>query len=98
MDNDQLTDGEEIFLGTCPSNNDTDSDDLSDFEEVLVYQTNPLEADTDGDGVDDGQEIVDGTDPLDPTDFSSSKSGGLDLPFLLFTTIVIAMIIKKKRK
>lgn len=44
---------------------DTDVDGLSDESEVNMYQTDPLVFDTDGDGVGDGQEVLDGTDPLD---------------------------------
>jgi hypothetical protein len=46
--------------------NDRDSDGLLDDDETNVYSTNPDVADTDGDGPDDGQEVYDGTDPLDP--------------------------------
>jgi hypothetical protein len=45
---------------------DTDADGLSDEAEVLVYHTDPDNADTDGDGHTDGQEIMAGTDPLVP--------------------------------
>ena len=45
---------------------DTDKDGLFDDDETNVYGTNPAVADTDGDGPDDGQEVFDGTDPLDP--------------------------------
>ena len=45
---------------------DTDADGLSDENEVLVFHTDPDNADTDGDGHTDGQEIMAGTDPLVP--------------------------------
>jgi hypothetical protein len=48
--------------------NDRDSDGLFDADEANVYSTNPDVPDTDGDGPDDGQEVFDGTDPLDPND------------------------------
>ncbi|HCJ45521.1 MAG: hypothetical protein AUK58_01405 [Candidatus Moranbacteria bacterium CG2_30_41_165] len=44
---------------------DTDVDGLTDEAEITVYQTDPALPDTDGDGTDDGQEVLDGTDPLD---------------------------------
>jgi hypothetical protein len=40
--------------------------DLTDGQEVLVFGTDPLNDDTDGDGTPDGYEIRNGTDPLDP--------------------------------
>ena len=46
---------------------DSDDDGLSDFEEVVVYGTDPFDDDTDDDGLLDGEEVFDeGTDPLDP--------------------------------
>lgn len=44
---------------------DTDKDGLSDYEEINVYQTNPLSADTDGDGYLDKIEIMNGYNPLE---------------------------------
>ncbi len=43
---------------------DSDADGLSDQSEVLVYGTNPYNADTDGDGRGDGEELLAETDPL----------------------------------
>ena len=40
---------------------------IQDGEEILIG-TNPLLADTDGDGIIDGQELRDGTDPLNSRD------------------------------
>ena len=55
--------------------NDCDMDGLTDDEEVAVG-TDPENPDTDGDGIDDGQEVnTDGTDPLD----SCSSVGGIPL-------------------
>jgi hypothetical protein len=51
-----------------PPRPDGDSDGLFNDDETNVYGTNPDVADTDGDGSDDGQEVFDGTDPLDPND------------------------------
>jgi hypothetical protein len=45
---------------------DTDADDLTDWEEVKRYHTDPHLADTDCDGVGDGDEVQNGTDPLNP--------------------------------
>lgn len=43
-----------------------DGDGLSTLDEIAVYGTDPLKADTDGDGVNDGDEVAAGTDPRDP--------------------------------
>lgn len=63
-DGDGLTNLEEQNLGTNPSCRDSDNDSVSDYDEINVYKTNPLESDTDKDGVNDGVEIELGTDPL----------------------------------
>ncbi len=43
---------------------DTDKDNLSDFDELYVYQTSPYLADTDSDGITDDEEIKKGSSPL----------------------------------
>ena len=65
-DLDGLTDTEEAALGTSINNTDTDADDLTDREEARVYQTDPLKADTDGDGFRDGDEVKNGYNPKGP--------------------------------
>jgi len=42
---------------------DTDGDGISDIDEVTLYNTDPLQADTDNDGFTDGVEIMRGFDP-----------------------------------
>lgn len=54
-DNDGLTDGEELKLGTDPAKSDTDGDGIDDGTE-LPTGTDPLNPDTDGDGILDGQD------------------------------------------
>ena len=63
-DKDGLTTLEEYILGTDVGVADTDGDGLSDYDEVYKYGTNPLDYDTDCDGMGDGVEIINGLDPL----------------------------------
>ncbi|MEI6529362.1 MAG: CAP domain-containing protein [Candidatus Falkowbacteria bacterium] len=42
---------------------DSDKDGLSDWEEINIYGSNPHDEDTDGDGVDDGEEVLQGRNP-----------------------------------
>ena len=68
-DGDKLTDDLELAYGSDFHDPDTDDDDLSDYDEVFVHGTNPILEDTDGGGAPDGIEVlIDGTDPLDPSD------------------------------
>jgi subtilisin family serine protease len=46
---------------------DRDGDGLVDADEVNLYGTDPLVADTDGDGFSDGAEVAAGSDPKDPS-------------------------------
>jgi len=62
-DQDGLTNGNECVLGTAPDVDDSDNDGIQDGDEVKGFQhngktwyTNPLEADTNKDGLDDGRE------------------------------------------
>lgn len=72
FDGDGLKDVEEVAVGTDPVNPDSDSDGLTDYQEVREYGTNPLNGDTDGDGWDDWSEIYEGRNPTIPE--YSSKS------------------------
>ena len=63
-DGDGLTNAEEEALGTNINEADSDHDGLIDYYEVNVSKTNPLLADTDGDGINDGDELPLGLDPL----------------------------------
>lgn len=65
-DLDGLSDLREAQLRTNSNLPDTDTDGLFDREEVDVYGTDPLMADTDGDGYQDGQEVKGGYDPSGP--------------------------------
>lgn len=71
-DKDGLDDIREIEVTTDPRNPDTDSDGLSDGDEVLVWKTSPLSPDSDGDSHLDGKEVANGYDPLGPGRLSTS--------------------------
>ncbi len=62
-DGDGLLDEEEKEFGIDPNSYDTDSDRLSDYDEVKKWKTDPNNPDTDGDGYLDGQEVESGYDP-----------------------------------
>ncbi|KKS34546.1 MAG: Ig domain-containing protein [Parcubacteria group bacterium GW2011_GWC2_42_12] len=47
-------------------NKDTDSDGLSDYDELNIYKTSPYLADSDSDGLADGAEVKNGADPNCP--------------------------------
>src|SRR3989304_6027747 len=57
-DNDGLGKCDEEKIGTDPNNPDTDGDGLNDGEEVLQFNSNPLEIDTDLDGLSDYDEVM----------------------------------------
>jgi hypothetical protein len=50
--------------GTITQDSDADDDGLKDYQELIVYNTDPQNTDTDGDGLTDGDEVnTYGTDP-----------------------------------
>ena len=73
-DNDGLSDNLELLIGTDIYQTDSDFDGVSDYDEVgydgdansynVATDLNPLNADTDSDGMGDGWEINFGYDPL----------------------------------
>lgn len=52
---------------------DTDTDGISDYDELNVYRTSAYLADSDGDGFSDGQEINSGNDPNCPAGQSCGR-------------------------
>jgi len=68
LDLDGLTNSQETQYGTNQNLADTDSDGLSDYQEIFTYKTNPLIKDTDNGSVSDGQEIINKTNPLNAAD------------------------------
>ncbi|MDA9962696.1 hypothetical protein N9D63_07405 [Opitutales bacterium] len=54
-----------IFTATFRKDtNDSDGDGLDNYTEIVVLKTNPVLADTDGDGMNDGYEFLKTLDPL----------------------------------
>ncbi len=66
IDGDGIKDATEKKYGTDPEKTDTDGDELSDYDEIEVYNTKPLIQDTDGDTYLDGNEVKNGYDPNGP--------------------------------
>ncbi len=67
-DGDGLDNAGEYAAGTSLVSTDTDSDTLSDGDEVNLYDTSPLLPDTDADMMDDPFEVAFGLLPRDPSD------------------------------
>jgi len=68
-----------VATSTCPNSTlDTDQDGLTDCREVELG-TDPLKADTDGDGLSDGDEVLKyGTNPLNPDTDGDSYPDGVE--------------------
>lgn len=66
MDGDGLDNSDENLNQTDPFNPDTDSDGLTDGDEVFIHGTDPLARDSDHDGLSDGLELDRGFNPLQP--------------------------------
>jgi cell wall-associated NlpC family hydrolase len=77
-DRDGLSDALERRLGLDPLRADTDGDNLSDAEELIVHGTDARRADTDGDQLNDAFELAQGLNPLSPdTDADGHLDGSL---------------------
>lgn len=61
---------------------DSDYDGLTDQGETQLYNTDPLKADSDGDGYLDGAEILAGTDPTDKSNaLTPTPSAAKEIPW-----------------
>ena len=58
-DGDGITDAFEDYYGTSKFNADTDGDELNDYFEITISNTNPLNKDSDSDGLYDSDEDFD---------------------------------------
>lgn len=74
IDADGISNIDEIEFGTDPNSNDTDDDDLTDREEIYVYQTDASNEDSDSDGLNDGDELQLGLNPMQPITFNCLDS------------------------
>lgn len=97
-DNDSLNDADETIWLTDPFNPDSDSDGLTDGEEVNTHSTSPTNPDSDNDGLSDGDEIIYGYDPLQsskgdiaPRNLHDNTLNSADL--LILTQVINGQII-----
>ncbi|MFW9923508.1 MAG: clostripain-related cysteine peptidase [Candidatus Thorarchaeota archaeon] len=103
IDFDSLINLYEYQNGSDPILLDTDFDQLSDYQEVVIYGTLPFMFDSDQDGFSDYTEIKQGTDPLDKTNFPKTKRFfeiGLPILIIIPSLIIISIlfsVIKNKR-
>jgi hypothetical protein len=58
---------------------DTDGDGISDADEVMLHGSNPIDDDTDGDGLIDGEELTHGTDILNADSDGDGVSDGQEV-------------------
>jgi hypothetical protein len=67
-------DSDKTITAVFPTDtSDTDGDELTYYEEVVLYYTDPTKWDTDGDRFGDGYEVKHGANPNDATDFPRTK-------------------------
>lgn len=74
-DGDGLTNLEELEIGTDMTNIDTDEDGLDDYYEIKTSKTNPLSKDTDGNGINDGDELFNQEVEIEVNNEESAISG-----------------------
>jgi len=79
FDLDNLTNLEEFGVDTNPNLWDTDSDGVSDGDEVTLHFTDPNNPDSDFDELIDGDELIEGTDPLDPDSDDDGMPDGYEV-------------------
>ena len=87
-----------LDLNSDDTHEDPDVDGLDNIDEYM-YGTDPNNADTDGDTWNDGDEIAQGTDPLNPDDYPqipNAISGYFLIP--LFTVIFVGLLVYFKKK
>ena len=60
-----MDDNKSIGATFTEDTRDPDGDGLSNYQELVVLGTDPIDEDSDADGYNDGDEVTDGTDPND---------------------------------
>ena len=86
LDSDGLTNLEEYMHNSKPNKNDSDSDGLSDYNEVHTHHTEPDNADSDGDGINDGDEVAQGINPSNADTDGDGIPDGWEIDFGLDPT------------
>ena len=84
-DKDGLPDWLEL-LGVTSTTADNDGDSITNLNEYEINGTNPLGADTDGDGLNDGAELVAGADPLNSDSDGDTMPDGWEVQYGLNPT------------
>ncbi|MGC6447500.1 MAG: InlB B-repeat-containing protein, partial [Rubripirellula sp.] len=64
-----MSDNQSVGVRFDQDSRDPDQDGLSNYEELLLYETDPNDPDSDDDGFNDGLELTEGTDPNELTSF-----------------------------
>jgi hypothetical protein len=82
LDGDGVSNADEYAHGSNPQLADSDSDGLTDQQEIDTYSTDPARADTDGDELNDQAEVV--THHTDPRDTDSDNDGYTDFDEVLY--------------
>jgi len=92
----------EIVIGTLAGNVlvlgfDVDGDGLLSIEENIMYHTDPLKKDSDGDEINDYDEIIQNTDPLNPDTDRDGIIDGFDTfnglnDYYIYSLILVLLI------
>jgi ABC-type transport system substrate-binding protein len=77
---------------------DSDNDGLSDYEEENIYGTDPENPDTDGDGINDGDEVSSGSNPLVSDDVLSKYWWILIIIVIVLIVVLIVYFIWRKKR
>ena len=82
LDSDGVNNVTEYANHSNPTLSDTDSDGLTDLQEIVTYATDPSNPDSDGDGLNDHAEVI--THGSDPWDTDSDDDGYTDFDEVLY--------------